>query len=1053
MSLPSLPFKVKTTVSWAGEQDGDLGFLENEIIEVFSIVDESWWNGKLCRNKSEGIFPKDYVKVLESTSQTNTPIKSNQMSKQNTPKEHEFRASKNATPSKSYSARSSPKKLDYDEFSFDNSYENLDKSRKRSSRNQYLQLQQYLPAPLHHLQLQQQFQHLQQLQLQQQQQQLQQQHIQQQQLQLLQLQYQQHQKDELARQREIEKFKLLQQQQNYHIKASPEDKLKRYLQQDFARNSIANIPESPTSRRNNGAKHRPHSGQYEYHRQASTPNFRNIQHYEFTNQTVESFSPEASPTTNRRMKHPYSQPPDELDEIAMKKKQLEMELLQLEELQRSTIQMRKTQSKPPSSPNRFHYENANDSYVSEDLNSSKKNYHSREDLSKKLSTYPTDDEINVYDYETGDSSSPPPPPPPKHHSPVKNYEEQQNKIPYDADDFKFSGNKKIMLTEEEFMSLSQVQQEELKNSIKSLQSDVLNLSELSATSAGSFLRHKYEREYLGEQEIRMKNLSLNDAPATELNGELKDESLMDTIFQDKKKNPNIFKKLLKRKEESTNLLEQKLQQGTEDREIDWTTFKLELNRMNTLTSQDKQVRTKRVVREEPTLIVKPFDFVSDINTNETMSEDFEELKFNEGVFDKVDSFASRYDTSFDLNELISEVGIKFNGNKVNQIRSILLHFVKFNVIEETSKIQQIKPKLNEILSKGEGSIYQLNYLFKKVLDALRIPCEIVLGFWKKPNEFYHDEQYIINHCWLSVLIENQFLIIDLLNFKNGDICNVRNRKNNEFYFLAKPLSIISTHIPSIIDLQHVIPPIDQNIAFYLPRLYSGYHKNNLAFKNYNNSLTRLKDLEIFEIDLEVPASIELFTLVKTSTVTSNEFSLCQIYWNNNKRIAKIKAILPQDEPIGVLQIFSGPKGLQKHFNNIHELSVVIPLHHEGESKPIKFVPRYPTVQSQNNDLYVKSPQTNQIIVKNSYNFSISQYPSMGITNNSKILNQDFKIVIESPSGKYFKLTSAEPNKPYGMFENFIKCQELGLYRGLVIGDSGNSWYVFAQWECVGGTVI
>lgn len=1047
MSLPPLPFKVKTTVSWAGEQDGDLGFLENEVIEVFAIVDDSWWNGKLRRNKSEGIFPKDYVKVLEQTSQTNTPVKSNQMSRQNTPKELDYRASKVVTPGKPYSSRSSPKKMDYDDFSFDNSYENLEKSKKRSSRALYQQLPLQQPpgitAQMHNLQLQLLFQQLQQLQMQQQQNQQQQIHLQQ-------LQYQQ--QEELAKKREIEKFKSLQQQHNYHIKSSPDDKLKRYLQQDFARNSIANIPDSPTSRRSNGAKLRPRSGQFEYHRQASTPNFRNANQYDFTNQ-VDSFSPEASPTSNRRMKLPYNQQnqPDELDEIVMKKRQLELELLQLEELQRSTIQMRKTQNKPPSSPNRFHYENGNDSYISEDLNSSKKNYHSKEDLSKKLSTYPTDDEINIYDNEA--SSSPPPPPPPKHQSPVKALDEPTNKIPYDADDFKLSGNKKMMLTEEEFMRLSQVQQEELKNSIKSLQSDVLNLSELSATSAGSFLRHKYEKEYLSEQEIRMKNLSLNDTPATELNGQLKDENLMDTIFQDKKKNPGIFKKFLKRKDEPSNLLEQKLQQAGEDREIDWTTFKLELNRMNTLTSQDKQTRTKRVVREEPSIIVKPFDFVSEINTNETMSEDYTELTFNDGVFDKVDSFAARYHTGCDLNELISDVGIKFNGNKINQIRCVLIHFMKFNIIEETSKIQQIKPKLNEILSKGEGSIYQLNYLFKKVLDALRIPCEIVLGFWKKPNEFYHDEQYIINHCWLSVLIESQFLIIDLLNFKNGDICNIKNSKNNEFYFLAKPLSIISTHIPSIIDLQHVIPPIDQNIAFYLPRLYSGYHKNKLAFKNYNNSLTRLKNLEIFETDLEIPVNIELFTLIKTSTVTSNEFSLCQIYWNNNKRIAKIKAILPQDEPIGVLQIFSGPKGLQKHFNNIHELSVVIPLHHEGESKPIKFVPRYPTVQSQNNDLYVKSPQTNQIIVKNSYNFSVSQYPSMGITNNSKILNQDFKIVIESPSGKYFKLTSSEPNKPYGTFENFIKCQELGLYRGLVIGDSGNSWYVFAQWECVGGTVI
>lgn len=65
MSIPPLPFKVKTNISWAGEENGDLGFIENEIVEVYSVVDDSWWNGKLRRNGAEGIFPKAYVEIME----------------------------------------------------------------------------------------------------------------------------------------------------------------------------------------------------------------------------------------------------------------------------------------------------------------------------------------------------------------------------------------------------------------------------------------------------------------------------------------------------------------------------------------------------------------------------------------------------------------------------------------------------------------------------------------------------------------------------------------------------------------------------------------------------------------------------------------------------------------------------------------------------------------------------------------------------------------------------------------------------------------------------
>ena len=181
-------------------------------------------------------------------------------------------------------------------------------------------------------------------------------------------------------------------------------------------------------------------------------------------------------------------------------------------------------------------------------------------------------------------------------------------------------------------------------------------------------------------------------------------------------------------------------------------------------------------------------------------------------------------------------------------------------------------------------------------------------------------------------------------------------------------------------------------------------------------------------------------------------SLCQIKWVNHKRVAKIKAVLPEKESVGVLQIFAGPKGLQKHFDNIHELAIVIPLSHEGTSKPTKFVQRFPTVQSQKNDLYIIKPQTSKIIANNMYNFEIEQYPSKGLNSGSGLMNQDFKLVIESPSGKYFKLNKEDNSKPYGLYSLNIKCQELGLYRGLVIGDSGTSWYVFAQWECIGSTV-
>lgn len=870
MAIPPVPFLAKTAVSWTGEQEGDLGFLEGEVVRVFHIVDELWWQGSLSRNGAEGIFPKDFVEPLERSttpSATPTPTKPKPVT---TPVK-EFRSSKSSPAHEFRSSKSSPAH----EF--------------RRSRT----------SPAH----------------------------------------------------EFRSSK-----NGYTYKMSPCSKSAPALVNDsFDDDSFSRL-KSPQSKRLSQLY-----SQYVLNL-GITPIYK-------------------APTEN------LTREDEEFAlSLSQKKQQLEMELQHLTKLEK----MQKAQL-------------VESSFVSEDLVLSKRNFNSRDDLGAKFDN-------GTYD-EDSDCG---PPPPPKH-----------KKIPFDADDFRASGASDEKIA---------VYSEDLKASIKSLQSDVLNLSELSATSAGSFMRHKYEREltkFERELETDMRKMTVEESP-------------MESIFKDKKsRHPKIFQKLMKKKPEQ-NLMEQRLQENDND----WQTVKVDLNRMNSLTLLDKQARTKRAANEA-NFIVKPLECVTEINVSETFGDGVSDLQVNER---KVAEFLEKYHYSCDFNDVISDISVKFGTWRPNEIRAVLMHLCKFRIIEENERISQAKPKLQEVMHKGEATIFQLNYLFKKLLEALRIPSEVVLGFWKKPNEFYHNEEYVINHCWLSVMVETEpghgcFRMIDLMCFQNGAICNRDGR--NEFYFLAEPLDLVSTHIPSVVELQHVCPPIDLNIAYHLPRVYSGFTKNRLEFVNFNNSLTRMNDLEFFEADLVVPPDVELFTLIKTSRTTSNDYTLCQIRWSRGRRMAKIKAILPEKETIGVLQIFAGAKGLQAHFDNIHELACVIPLYHTGTNRACKFVPRYPTIQSQNNDLYIKHPQLSTISVKNAYNFEVEAHPSMGLNSGSGLMNHDFKLVVESPSGKYTRLVKDEPHKPFGTYRANLFCQEIGLYRALVIGDSGNSWYVFAQWECSG----
>lgn len=911
MSLPQLPFLAKTKVSWTGEQDEDLGFLENEIVKVFNFVDELWWQGSLSRNGAEGIFPKDFVTVLPpsqngSAQPTPTKMKSalapalvsssslKQLGRRSnpvTPIKSDYRAHDRSfvygSTGRTQMSKLSPTLDEYD-HSFDDTF---DRSFQKALRSKH--------KPVH-----------------------------------------------------------------------------LYSQQVLSLGLTKAPMEDPV--------------------QVQTKRLSKL------------MSSEASPMRSRACEPSPPKLARDQDEfyqtISQKKQELEMQLHHLRQLERSHMLL-----KVPVL--------CDSSYLSEDVLLSKKNCFSRDHSGRSM-------EETVY--SVSDEDGPPPPPPPKHKS-----------IPFDAEDFRASG-----ATAELLMKSYSQYPEELKNSIKSLQSDVLNLSELSATSAGSFMRHKNERDFQSlKNELVLANESINSPASRD------DTELIDSIFKSKKnRQSNLFKKLIKKKPEQ-NAMEARLEMEPDN----WQQVKVDLNRMNSLNSLDKQNRTKRVVRSEPNFIVKPLEYISEINTSETYGQeeigDFE-IEINNR---KVGEFLARYEPGTDLNDFISDISVKFQSSRADQVRAVLLHLCKFQIIDEGEKILRLKPKLREVMSKREATIYQLNYLFKKLLEALNIPSEVVLGFWKKPNEFYHSDQFLINHCWLSVMIESPrrgngtFRMIDLLSFQKGLICNIDGP--NEFYFLTKPLDLVSTHIPSVVELQHVFPPIDLNVAFHLPRMYLSFQKNKLEFVNFNNALTRMNDMEVFEADIIVPPTVELFTLIKASTTTSNDYTLCQFYWKGPQRIAKVKALLPEKESIGVLQIFAGPKGLQTHFDNVHELACVIPLYHSGAGKECTFVPRFPTIQSQNNDLYIKHPQTSKIAMKNAYNFEIDVHPSIGLSGDHQITNSNFKLVIESPSGKYTKLVLEGPYKTHGTYHANILCQEQGIYRGLVIGDSGNSWYVFGQWEC------
>ncbi|EPY51677.1 cytokinesis protein Cyk3 [Schizosaccharomyces cryophilus OY26] len=74
MSIPKqLPCMVRALYAWPGEREGDLSFEGGNLIECQSLGDGKWWIGRHINTNTQGIFPSNFVQVLNiSTSRPNS---------------------------------------------------------------------------------------------------------------------------------------------------------------------------------------------------------------------------------------------------------------------------------------------------------------------------------------------------------------------------------------------------------------------------------------------------------------------------------------------------------------------------------------------------------------------------------------------------------------------------------------------------------------------------------------------------------------------------------------------------------------------------------------------------------------------------------------------------------------------------------------------------------------------------------------------------------------------------------------------------------------------
>lgn len=592
-------------------------------------------------------------------------------------------------------------------------------------------------------------------------------------------------------------------------------------------------------------------------------------------------------------------------------------------------------------------------------------------------------------------------------------------------------------------------------------------SNFSATSAGSFARHKFKLS-INERDLKLKELQNSGLDKA---GQM---DLMKEMFKNEKqsRHPKLLRSLFGKDLSKVSLDDQihglSINEPISSVETSFVEEvedpRIELLNQVTLTPYQKAKREQRVIEENLYFILKPFDEIDEyLNHNEIVSKSH--ISIDSIPLYHVDKYirsmpVDKFDTLESI--ALNSIAARFSSDleKMRAIYCFCTERIELIHDQLTGMDSRMSPKMSDIIYNRKATSYQLTWLFKLMAKAVHINTDIILGHFKHPfkdvSEISLNDKLIPNHSWLATLIEGQWRMIDVnlgnLTHEIYDTFNISQSNleiHKQFYFLTKPMEFIYTHIPTITEQQHIIPPIDTMAALSLPPLYPSYFHYGTRFHRFNNSLAYMKDLEMAEFQIQVPNDVEIIAKVQCDDDEDNEdnedvHTLVQPLWHKNKKFFVVRSVLPPKKSVGFMKMYVGDK--TTHSEEYMMLSS-IQLCHQGVYKPLSFVKRYPTIHTLNQDLLIASPQHYQLEQNENYKFIIKQHPSFQVdTYNKEKLRT--RLALQSPNGKIIKFDRISENKYYGDWGLQLEINELGLYRGLVLTDDGLRWSVFCEWSCI-----
>ena len=431
--------------------------------------------------------------------------------------------------------------------------------------------------------------------------------------------------------------------------------------------------------------------------------------------------------------------------------------------------------------------------------------------------------------------------------------------------------------------------------------------------------------------------------------------------------------------------------------VDWVQVRRDINRSNSLSRNERIEKVERCqIMGYP--VIAPIDaLVESCEGDEGMDglpieqpTDFSAVNFQ--LVDKSSRFVNSLPPTINPTSLAQGYVCRPYRSDVQRLRAIFT-WVSEKVAWEEDFEGEVDSR--RVIQMRRGCAKEVAVLVMEMCSAMGIHAEVIRGYLKAPGEVIDlDNVPTPNHWWNAVLVENGWRILDCslaspTNPKRAHYSSAGPQVGENGYFLARPTESCYSHVPQLLEQQHVCPPVAPDILLALPCACPPYFKNSLNLVDYDTSLYRVENLELVQVQVLVPADIECFAEVESRSFardadgdlfengeTKTTRALAQAEWVGGQKRYTVKGHLPGDEGHGVLKVYAGKRGLMHSIrDNPHPLAFAIPIIHTGSNPPYEFLLRHPTPHAQRHDLYVAQPQCARLAVNNTIVFTVRQHPS------------------------------------------------------------------------------